>query len=190
MVIAVVIVLGLTFGVAVGAYFWVEQRKRASGPMEYPAVGDCVAATSALFIEVDEGDDPVRVLDCADPTATWKVVESNLEEGGYNSDLQCEIGDVGSIHITDDHYGEQHSARVCTVPNLQPGRCYEHSGILEYTYAPSCGDRSARFDREVRGATDVAVCEPAFEGERPSYLGGYHHADKTNRVVYCFGYIE
>ncbi|MBF6351573.1 MULTISPECIES: hypothetical protein [Nocardia] len=174
-VIAVVVVLGLTFGLAGGVYFWVEQRKQASGPLDYPALGSCTDTVTHHM------GDPVNPVNCADPRATVKIVKSqNPDDPG--DEVTC-TDDQILYQVYGKHYGEHVFLTACGTPQLTVGRCY-HVLLNKGEYRPACGSDSARLVQILPRATSTDVCGTPIMDETTAYMSNF--VDETEEKTYCF----
>ncbi|WP_194818073.1 hypothetical protein [Nocardia sp. XZ_19_385] len=188
-IVALVIVLILVVGGGAGGWWWYESQKNsvidllgegARQPIRVPATGDCTNKSGQVMIS-----GPIDPVDCADPTATWQVVVSELERDG-----QCASG---QIRITTDgtRDGDYTIVTSCAKPNLTEGNCYKKYGST-YEFDPVCADGSARFDRRVLGVADTKVCEegvPTEAGKDSEFIARtflFPFVDEEEPATYCF----
>ncbi|MFI1460766.1 hypothetical protein [Nocardia carnea] len=175
MVIAVVVVLGLTFGLAGGVYFWVEQRKSASGPLDYPKPGTCTDTVTHHM------NDPVNQLDCAHPRATAKIVKSQ-DPDDPGTEVNC-TGDQILYQFHGNHYGDHVFLSACGAPHLSVGRCY-HMLLHKAEYRPACGSDSARLVRVLPEVLSTDVCGTDVMDDTTAYMANF--VDETEAKTYCF----
>ncbi|MBB5914264.1 hypothetical protein BJY24_003131 [Nocardia transvalensis] len=147
-----------------------------------PLVGQCTDASEIVI------HGPIKVVDCALPTATKKIVTSEIVSGG-GKPVECP--DPQILVITDGYRDGQYTvAHSCAAPNLTIGNCYEKIGS-SYNYDATCASSSGRLDRKLPGVTDTKVCDTSAEGD---YVGKiafttvqhFHYVDQKEGATYCF----
>ncbi|MEV0032678.1 hypothetical protein [Nocardia sp. NPDC050793] len=177
-VVGIVVLLGGIAGTVLLLSF--GSITRSGDPLVLPEIGQCTEASGIVL----EG--PIEVVDCTRPTATTKVVVSEIVTGTGN-DVDCGAAQV-RIVTTGYHDGDFVVAHSCGAPNLTIGNCYTKTGST-FVYDPSCYSGSVRLERQIPGADDVEECVTAAPDDYAGRIrqgSPYNFADKANGFVTCF----
>ncbi|WP_156094950.1 hypothetical protein [Nocardia lijiangensis] len=177
-IVGAVVLVGGFAGVAL--IFGLGSITRSGEPLVLPEVGRCTEATGLVL------QGPIEVADCARPTATTKVVVSEIVTG-TGKEVDCEPSQV-TILTHGYHDGDFVTARSCGAPNLTVGNCYTKTGAT-FVYDSHCMSSSVRLARQVPGTDDVEKCKTATPDDYAARFrqgSAYNFADKANGLVNCF----
>ncbi|RBO82123.1 hypothetical protein DFR74_1241 [Nocardia puris] len=155
-----------------------------SEPMQIPIVGTCTDQVAGVL----HLHEPLKTKDCSDPSAIFKVVESEIITG-TGLDVNCDAGVEMRITTQGKHYGKGATAHSCAALNLIVGHCYSRSGTYR-KYETDCR-AGGRLHQKIEGIADEDACDflaPEEPGAAMEWIPitMIDHVDEREPATYCF----
>ncbi|MBF6215585.1 hypothetical protein IU433_31515 [Nocardia puris] len=159
----------------------------AEGFRGYRAVRDLGTCTDQVA-GVLHLHEPLKTKDCSDPSAIFKVVESEIITG-TGLDVNCDAGVEMRITTQGKHYGKGATAHSCAALNLIVRHCYSRSGTYR-KYETDCR-AGGRLHQKIEGIADEDACDflaPEEPGAAMEWIPitMIDHVDEREPATYCF----